>query len=87
MREHSSNDGGPMAYQLNFFCRSGEAKGDEALDRLLDYLLETGEPLVGEWQGPYVDPVAAPSWAPRTVPVTDQSQTCSCLKYTWGLQR
>ncbi|WP_277439272.1 hypothetical protein [Streptomyces sp. SPB162] len=48
-----------MAYQLSFFCRSGEARGDEALDRLLDYLLETGEPLVGESLGPFDDSVAA----------------------------
>ncbi|MEU6339812.1 hypothetical protein ABZ883_02475 [Streptomyces sp. NPDC046977] len=48
-----------MAYQLSFFCRSGEERGDEALDRLLDRLLETGEGLTGEWQGPYGDSVAA----------------------------
>ncbi|MER5430570.1 hypothetical protein [Streptomyces sp. NPDC002588] len=48
-----------MAYQLSFFCRSGEDRGDEALDRLLDYLLENGDPLVGEWLGPFEDPVAA----------------------------
>ncbi|MFF4338468.1 hypothetical protein ACFY00_00860 [Kitasatospora sp. NPDC001540] len=48
-----------MAYRLSFFCRSGEERGDEALDRLLDHLLETGEPLCGEWLGPFVDPVAA----------------------------
>ncbi|MCZ4118988.1 hypothetical protein [Streptomyces sp. H39-S7] len=59
MREHSSDDGGPVAYQLSFFCRSGEARGDEALDRLLDYLLDTGEPLVGESLGPFDDSVAA----------------------------
>ncbi|MGW2932792.1 hypothetical protein ACWDA7_13210 [Streptomyces sp. NPDC001156] len=38
-----------MAYQLSFFCRSGEDRGDEALDRLLHYLLESGDRLVGEW--------------------------------------
>lgn len=48
-----------MAYQLSLFCRSGEARGDEALDRLLDHLLETGEPLVGEALGPFDDAVAA----------------------------
>ncbi|MBF9069067.1 hypothetical protein [Streptacidiphilus fuscans] len=48
-----------MAYQLSFLCRSGEERGDAALDRLLDHLLETGEPLVGEWLGPFVDRVAA----------------------------
>ncbi|MFJ2392832.1 hypothetical protein ACIOTI_08795 [Streptomyces sp. NPDC087843] len=48
-----------MAYQLSFFCRSGEENGDEALDRLLDYLLESGDGLVGEWLGPFEDSVAA----------------------------
>ncbi|MER6227530.1 hypothetical protein ABT189_44485 [Streptomyces sp900105755] len=48
-----------MAYQLSFFCRSGEDRGDEALDRLLDYLLESGDRLVGEWLGPLQDSVAA----------------------------
>ncbi|MFF3559564.1 hypothetical protein ACFYXS_05935 [Streptomyces sp. NPDC002574] len=48
-----------MAYQLSFFCRSGEERGDQALDRLLDRLLESGEGLVGEWQGPFGDSVAA----------------------------
>ncbi|MEV7075783.1 hypothetical protein [Streptomyces sp. NPDC093990] len=48
-----------MTYQLSFFCRSGEEDGDEALDRLLDHLLENGVPLVGECLGPYEAPVAA----------------------------
>ncbi|MEU8629217.1 hypothetical protein [Streptomyces sp. NPDC048669] len=48
-----------MAYQLSFFCRSGEENGDEALDRLLDYLLESGDGLVAEWLGPFDDSVAA----------------------------
>ncbi|HEY9327180.1 MAG TPA: hypothetical protein VIS09_02885 [Streptomyces sp.] len=48
-----------MAYQLSFFCRSGEENGDEALDRLLDCLLESGDGLVGEWLGPVDDSVAA----------------------------
>ncbi|MER5177140.1 hypothetical protein ABT009_01960 [Streptomyces sp. NPDC002896] len=48
-----------MAYQLSFFCRSGEERGDEALDRLLDCLLESGERLVGESLGPFDDSVAA----------------------------
>ncbi|MFB6960219.1 hypothetical protein ACFCYB_25170 [Streptomyces sp. NPDC056309] len=53
------DDGGIVAYQLSFFCRSGGERGDEALDRLLDYLLESGDPLVGEWTGPFEDSVAA----------------------------
>ncbi|MFF4836675.1 hypothetical protein [Streptomyces sp. NPDC001315] len=48
-----------MVYQLSFFCRSGEDRGDEALDRLLDHLLESGDRLVGEWLGPFEDSVAA----------------------------
>ncbi|MFI6896969.1 hypothetical protein ACIBM4_22975 [Streptomyces sp. NPDC050256] len=48
-----------MAYRLSFFCRSGEENGDEALDRLLDYLLESGDGLVGEGLGPFDDSVAA----------------------------
>ncbi|MFF4041253.1 hypothetical protein [Streptomyces sp. NPDC001816] len=48
-----------MAYQLSFFCRSGEDRGDEALDRLLDHLLEGGDRLLGEWLGPFEDSVAA----------------------------
>ncbi|MFF3156999.1 hypothetical protein [Streptomyces sp. NPDC057910] len=48
-----------MAYQLSFFCRSGEESGDEALDHLLDHLLESGNALLGEWLGPYEDSVAA----------------------------
>ncbi|MET9716268.1 hypothetical protein ABZZ46_12750 [Streptomyces rochei] len=48
-----------MAYQLSFCCRSGAERGDEALDRLLDYLLESGDRLVGEWLGPFEDSVAA----------------------------
>ncbi|MEU4172077.1 hypothetical protein AB0F46_34995 [Streptomyces sp. NPDC026665] len=48
-----------MAYQLSFFCRSGEERGDEALDRLLDHLLETGGGLRGEWLGSYEDGVVA----------------------------
>ncbi|MEV6992007.1 hypothetical protein AB0N87_22735 [Streptomyces sp. NPDC093228] len=48
-----------MAYQLSFFCRSGEDRGDEALDRLLDHLLESGDRLVGEWLGPFEKSVAA----------------------------
>ncbi|MGW1913164.1 hypothetical protein ACWCQS_21105 [Streptomyces sp. NPDC002076] len=55
----SADDGGIVAYQLSFFCRSGEDRGDEALDRLLDYLLESGDRLVGEWLGPFGDSVAA----------------------------
>ncbi|MFJ7020080.1 hypothetical protein ACIQUW_17175 [Streptomyces sp. NPDC101117] len=47
-----------MAYQLSFFCRSGEESADEALDRLLDRLLEDGTGLVGEWRGPYEEEVA-----------------------------
>jgi hypothetical protein len=48
-----------VACQLCFFCRSGEDRGDAALGRLLDHLLETGEPLFGEALGPFVDSVAA----------------------------
>ncbi|MFE4695483.1 hypothetical protein ACFRIC_00185 [Streptomyces sp. NPDC056738] len=48
-----------MAYRLSFFCRSGEERGDEALDRLLDHLLEGGGGLWGEWLGPFEDWVAA----------------------------
>ncbi|MGW4610276.1 hypothetical protein ACWENS_44720 [Streptomyces sp. NPDC004532] len=48
-----------MAYRLSFFCRSGEERGDEALDRLLDHLLESGARLVGEWLGPFEDSAAA----------------------------
>ncbi len=48
-----------MAYRLKFFCRSGGEQGDEALDRLLDYLLANGDGLWGEWLGPYEDSVAA----------------------------
>ncbi|MFJ8104492.1 hypothetical protein [Streptomyces sp. NPDC096132] len=48
-----------MVYRLSFFCRSGEVRGDEALDRLLDHLLENGDRLVGEWLGPFEDSVAA----------------------------
>lgn len=60
MRQRFSDvRGNSMAYQLSFFCRSGEEGGPEALDRLLDYLLETGERLVGEWLGPFDDSVAA----------------------------
>lgn len=47
-----------MAYRISFFCRSGEEDGDEALDRLLDYLLESGDGLVGEWLGPFGDSAA-----------------------------
>ncbi|MFC8239997.1 hypothetical protein [Streptomyces chartreusis] len=47
-----------MAYQLSFFCRSGESRSDEALDRLLDHLLESGHRLVGEYVGPFEDSVA-----------------------------
>ncbi|MFF7237703.1 hypothetical protein [Streptomyces collinus] len=48
-----------MTYRLCFFCRSGEERGDEALDRLLDYLLESGDGLWGEWLGPFEDSMAA----------------------------
>ena len=48
-----------MTYRLSLFCRSGEKRGDAALDRLLDHLLATGEPLVGEWLGPFGDSVAS----------------------------
>lgn len=51
----SADDRRTVAYQLSFFCRSGEENGDEALDRLLDYLLESGDGLVGEWLGPFED--------------------------------
>ncbi|MET7287920.1 hypothetical protein [Streptomyces sp. NPDC005573] len=55
----SSDDRGIVAYRLSFFCRSGEERSDEALDRLLDYLLESGDGLAGEWVGPYDGSVAA----------------------------
>jgi hypothetical protein len=55
----SADDGGIVAYRLSFFCRSGEGGGAEALDRLLDYLLASGDRLVGEWLGPFEDSVAA----------------------------
>lgn len=48
-----------MVYRLSFFCRSGEEGSDEALDRLLDYLLESGDGLWGERSGPFEDSVAA----------------------------
>ncbi|MFJ7151740.1 hypothetical protein ACIQVT_26725 [Streptomyces sp. NPDC100445] len=48
-----------MAYRLSFFCRSGEERGDQALDRLLDHLLESGDGLWGEALGPFGDSVAA----------------------------
>ncbi|MGI8329829.1 hypothetical protein ACRYCC_07670 [Actinomadura scrupuli] len=48
-----------MTYQLSFFCRSGEVTGHAALERLLDELLSTGGPLLGEWLGPFDREVAA----------------------------
>ncbi|MFE7889875.1 hypothetical protein [Streptomyces sp. NPDC057412] len=47
-----------MTYQLTFFCRSGEESAGDAMDRLLDRLLEDGTGLVGEWTRPYEDEVA-----------------------------
>lgn len=51
-----------MVYQLSFFCGSGEDRGDEALDRLLDYLLESGDRLVGEWLGPFEESHCQALW-------------------------
>ncbi|MEO3867491.1 hypothetical protein ABGB18_01530 [Nonomuraea sp. B12E4] len=55
-----------VAYRLNFFCRAGEQAGQVALERLLDDLLASGDPLLGKWQGPFnSDEVAACSLATR----------------------
>lgn len=47
-----------MVYCLSFFCRAGEETGRAALERLLDELMVSGAPLLGEWHEPYVDAVA-----------------------------
>jgi hypothetical protein len=54
-----------MVYRLRFFCRAGEIGAEEAVARLLDELLVTGDPLLGEWSGPFGDSVAACSLATR----------------------
>ncbi|MFE7531319.1 hypothetical protein ACFU7Y_37275 [Kitasatospora sp. NPDC057542] len=54
-----------MAYQLTFFCRSGEENGQAAISRLLDELLPAGDLLVTERSGPFVDEVAVCSMAAR----------------------
>ncbi|MFJ8537253.1 hypothetical protein [Streptomyces sp. NPDC093591] len=54
-----ADDGGIVAYRLSFFCRSGEERSDEALDRLLDHLLESGDGVWGEWSGPFEGSVAS----------------------------
>ncbi|MFD0902801.1 hypothetical protein [Actinomadura sediminis] len=42
-----------MAYRLVFFCKGAEQEtAVGAMDRVLDTLLETGPPLVGEYRGP-----------------------------------
>jgi hypothetical protein len=48
-----------VTYQLSFFCSAGEESGQAALERLLDEVLSTGGPLLGEWLGPFVEEVAA----------------------------
>jgi hypothetical protein len=50
-----------MAYQLSFFGRCDEAPASEVICRLLDELLATGDPLLGEVRGPIVpvDAIAA----------------------------
>ncbi|WP_329411755.1 hypothetical protein OG802_18005 [Streptomyces sp. NBC_00704] len=55
----SADDGGIVDYRLSFFGRSGEEGGAEALDRLLDRLLESGDGLWGESSEPLEDSVAA----------------------------
>lgn len=54
-----------MAYQLTFFCRSGEENGQAAISRLLDELLPVGDLLLTQRSGPYVDEVAVCSLATR----------------------
>ncbi|GIH22683.1 hypothetical protein Aph01nite_09930 [Acrocarpospora phusangensis] len=54
-----------MAYYLRFFCRAGEQVGQAAMERLLDELLDSGDPLLGEWHGPFVDEVAASGLATK----------------------
>ncbi|OLT27529.1 hypothetical protein BJF79_11705 [Actinomadura sp. CNU-125] len=42
-----------MAYRLVFFCKGAEEDSAAgAMDRVLDTLLETGPPLLGEYRGP-----------------------------------
>lgn len=50
-----------MAYQLSFFGRCDEARASDVICRLLDELLATGDPLLGEVPGPIVpvDEIAA----------------------------
>ncbi|MFC8720628.1 hypothetical protein [Kitasatospora sp. NPDC057198] len=54
-----------MAYQLTFFCRSGEANGQAAISRLLDELLPPDDLLLVHRSGPFVDEVAVCSLATR----------------------
>lgn len=57
-----------MTYQLSFFCRAGEETGRAALERLLDEVLGTGGPLMGEWLGPFDPEVAAYRLATKAHP-------------------
>jgi len=54
-----------VAYQLTFFCRSGEANGQAAISRLLDELLPPDDLLLAHRSGPFVDEVAVCSLATR----------------------
>ena len=57
-----------VTYQLSFFCRAGEETGRAALERLLDEVLGTGGPLLGEWLGPFDPEVAAYRLATKAHP-------------------
>ena len=48
-----------MAYSLHFFARTGQETGQAAIDLILDAVLASGQPVLGEWLGSFVDEVAA----------------------------
>ena len=48
-----------MVYRLHFFATTGEDSGQEVMNRILDEVMASGQPLLGEWLGPFVDEVAA----------------------------